>query len=294
MGNYFSAAYFSILLTFISLPISTVLFPTFSKLNVEREPGLVKMIFASSVKYTSFLLVPATMALIALSTPLIGTLFPKNGIISSLFVATATLKFPYAPTFLTLLAVTNLLVLFGNISLGTFQTGIGKTNQIMKQGLVSLAIGLPLAWFMVGYFSSIGGASFAIIGGILGALFAIVPTTAWGLYWCWKHYKVKADFGVSAKIFLASLIASAISYLFVAFTILPHVVLLIGGFIIFMVIYLIAAPLLGAINSNDVANFKSMFSSLGFISKILGIILILMEKMCGLNGKKDSKQPIEN
>jgi O-antigen/teichoic acid export membrane protein len=44
MGNYFSAVYFSILLTFISLPISTVLFPTFSKLNVERETGLVKKI----------------------------------------------------------------------------------------------------------------------------------------------------------------------------------------------------------------------------------------------------------
>lgn len=58
--------------------------------------------------------------------------------------------------FLTLLAMTNLPVLFGNISLGKFQTVIGKTNQIMKQGLVSLAIGLPLAWFMVGYFSSIG------------------------------------------------------------------------------------------------------------------------------------------
>ena len=50
MGNYFSAAYFSVLLTFISLPISTALFPTFSKINAEREPGLAKMVFASSVK----------------------------------------------------------------------------------------------------------------------------------------------------------------------------------------------------------------------------------------------------
>jgi stage V sporulation protein B len=78
MGNYFSAAYFSVLLTFISLPISTVLFPTFSKINAEREPGLVKMVFASSFKYTPILLVPATIALISLSTPLIGTLFPKT------------------------------------------------------------------------------------------------------------------------------------------------------------------------------------------------------------------------
>jgi O-antigen/teichoic acid export membrane protein len=84
--------------------------------------------------------------------------------------------------FLMISAVINLLVLFGNISVGTFQTGIGKTNQIMKQGLVSLVIGLPLAWFMVPYFSSIGGASFAVVGGILGTLIAAIPSTAWGLY----------------------------------------------------------------------------------------------------------------
>ena len=32
---------------------------------------------------------------------------------------------------------------------------------------------------MVPYFSSIGGASFAVIGGILGTLIAVIPPTAW-------------------------------------------------------------------------------------------------------------------
>jgi hypothetical protein len=143
-----------------------------------------------------------------------------------------------------------------------------------------------MAWFMVGYFGSIGGASFAVVGGILGTLFAIIPATAWGLYWCWKNYNLKADFGVLAKIFLDSLIASIISYLFVAFTVLPYIILLVGGFIIFVVVYLVAAPLLGAINSTDVENFKSMFSSLGFISKIFGIPLISWKKCADLKARK--------
>jgi hypothetical protein len=147
---------------------------------------------------------------------------------------------------------------------------------------------------MVPYFSSIGSASFAVVGGILGTLIVVIPSTAWGLYWCWKHYRVKADFGVSAKIFIASSLASVTSYLFVAFTVLPYVMLLVGGFIIFMVVYLVAAPLLGAINSTDIENFKSIFSSLGFISRIFRIPLILMEKMCSYSGKKDSQQPIED
>jgi hypothetical protein len=70
--------------------------------------------------------------------------------------------------------------------------------------------------------------------------------------------------------------------------------LLVGGFIIFMVVYLVAAPLIGAINSTDIENFKSMFSSLGFISRIFRIPLKLMEKMCSSNGKKESQQQIED
>ena len=90
--------------------------------------------------------------------------------------------------------VINLLVLVGNVSLGTFQTGIGKTNQVMKQSILSLAVGLPLAYLLVSYFNSIGGASFAVIGGIIGILISVIPAAVWGLYWSWKHYKVKADF----------------------------------------------------------------------------------------------------
>ena len=126
MGNYYAAAYFSVLLTFISIPISTALFPAFSKLNAEKEPELVKTVFASSVKYTSMLLVPATMILITLSTPLINFLFPKDGIFHALFIANAAPKFPDAPLFLAVASIINLLVLFGNISVGTFQTGIEK------------------------------------------------------------------------------------------------------------------------------------------------------------------------
>ena len=85
-------------------------------------------------------------------------------------------------------SVINLPVLFGNIKLERFKLVLGKTNQIMKQGLVSLVIGLPIDWFMVPYFSSIGGASFAVVGGILGTLIAAIPSTAWGLYWCWNNF----------------------------------------------------------------------------------------------------------
>ncbi len=228
MGNYFTAVNFSILLTFVSIPVATALFPVFAKLNPGSEPHLVKTVFSSSVKYTALLLVPATMLLITLAVPLVNTLFPKDGIIPSLFVVNAEPKFPFAPTFLAISSVVNLFVLVGNVSLGTFQSGIGETKQIMKQSVLSLLVGLPLAYVLVAFFYSLGGAdaqasaSYAVIGGLLGALIASMPGMIWGLVWSWKKYRVKADFIVSARIFSASLIASALSFLLISFLSLPY------------------------------------------------------------------------
>ncbi|MCW4003195.1 MAG: oligosaccharide flippase family protein [Candidatus Bathyarchaeota archaeon] len=287
MGNYYAASYFSVLLTFVSFPVATALFPVFSKINPEKEPDLVKTVFASSVKYTAVLLVPATMILVSLSTPLVNTLFPKEGILQSLFVVNAEPKFPFAPTFLVLSSLVNLLVLVGNISLGTFQTGIGKTNQVMKQSLLSLVVGLPLAYLMVAYFYSLGGgnlqasAYFAVIGGQIGSIIATTPNVAWGLIWIWRHYHVKADFNISAKIFAASALASAATFLFISFfNAIPWSVMLVAGFVVFLLVYLASAPLLGAINQTDIENFRAMFSGLGIISKILSLPLLFMSKMC--------------
>ena len=288
MGNYYAAVYFSVLLTFISIPISTALFPAFSKLNIENEPELVKTVFASSVRYTSILLVPATMILMTLSVPLIGFLFPKEGIFHALFIANAVPKFPDAPLFLAVSSIVNLLVLFGNISVGTFQTGIGKTNQIMKQSLASLSVGLPLAWGLVAYFNSIGGPSLAVIGGIFGTLASTLPSLVMALYWSWKNYRVKIDFRNSAKIFAASAIASILTYLFISFLSLPYFVILLSGFAVFMVVYLAVAPLIGAINQTDIDNFEKMFSSLGIIAKISSFPLFFMRKMCEVRKSKKS------
>ncbi len=286
MGNYFAAANFSVLLSFVSFPVATALFPVFSKLNPEGEPELVKTVFVSSVKYTALLLVPATMLLIALGTPLVNTLFPVGGIFQSLFVVGAAPKFPFAPTFLALAAVVNLFVLVGNISLGTFQSGIGKSGQIMKQSFLSLAVGLPLAYGMVALFYTFGGADaqlsafYAVIGGLLGSLIASMPGMIWGLVWSYKKYKVKADFGISAKIFVASIVASAAAFLVVSVLSLPYWMLLVAGFVVFVLVYLAMTPLLGAVNGMDIDNFRNMFSGLGIVSKIVNVPLAFMRRLC--------------
>ena len=193
----------------------------------------------------------------------------------------------------------NLFVLVGNISLGTFQSGIGKTNQIMKQSLLSLAVGLPLAYFMVALFFSFGGsdglasASYAVVGGLIGALIASMPGMIWGLVWIWKNYKVKADFVVSAKIFAASLVASAAAYALVSFLNLPYWIMLVSGFIVFVLVYLAMAPLIGAFNRVDIDNFSTMFSGLGIVSRVLNLPLQFMRKLCRADSGKQDFQKLD-
>ena len=61
IGNYRVATNFAVLLTFFTFPITTVLFPVFSKLNPLKDKQVLKSVFTTAAKYTAFLLVPATL-----------------------------------------------------------------------------------------------------------------------------------------------------------------------------------------------------------------------------------------
>jgi O-antigen/teichoic acid export membrane protein len=277
-GNYSAALNFAVLLTFISIPVSTVLFPAFAKLNPKEEPELLKTVFASSVKYTSVLLVPATFAIMVLAVPIVYTLYGT--------------AYALAPLFLAIYVTINLYTLIGNISLATLLTGIGEAKQLMYQSILSLLFTLPLAFWLVPYCSAISP-TMGIIGGIVGIILSSLPGTIWGLIWIWRHYNTKLDYLNSAKILLASGLAALVTYGFLTVFNVMAIVNLIIGFGVFLVIYLAAAPFVGAVNKADIDNFRSMFSGLGIVSRILAIPLRFMEKSLKIR-QRNQTMPSEN
>jgi stage V sporulation protein B len=288
MGDYYAASYFTILLTFFTIPISIALFPAFAKVNVKTEPELLKTVFASSIKYTSVLVVPATMIVMALSGQMVNTLWPG--------------KFPFAPLFLSLVVVINLYVVFGSLSLGSLMTGIGETRQLMLQSLLSLALSVPLVILLIAFSGSLSPPLGAVIG-ILGILLSSLPGTVWGLFWVWNRYKVKADFRVGARIFAASGIAAVASYLTAALVQVNLGVLgfsvwtctvasLLLGLVVFMVLYLGLAPILGAINQLDVDNMRAMFGSSGIVSKTLELPFKFMEQSLKIRREKHPSKEV--
>jgi O-antigen/teichoic acid export membrane protein len=257
IGNYQIAAQFATILTFFTIPTSTVLFPAFSKVNPENERELLQTVFTSSVKYTAIILIPATMSIMVLSKPMIYTLFEE--------------KWTYAPYFLTLYVISNLFAIFGSLSLGSLLAGLGETKMQMKLGLISLLLGMPLAILLI--------PKAGIVGLILTSIIAGIPSTFAGLYWVWKHYRVKADWKSSIKIFGAASTAAIITFLVVNFATLADWMELALGGLTYLFTYLIIAPVIGAVTQIDINNLKVMFSGLGIVSKALNVPLNAMEKM---------------
>ena len=280
MGDYAAGVYFSVILTFFVIPISTALFPAFAKVNPQKEPELLKTVFASATKYASVLIVPATILIMTLSSPMVNTLWPN--------------KFPNAPFLLTLYATVNLFVAIGTISVGALMTGLGQTKRLLLQSALSFAFCAPIAAFLF-----LNGSGLSPLTGMIIGIFGIVlsgsslPGLIWGLTWVWKKYRVKVDLLGAVKIFAASGAAALVTLLFLMFfspsplTRTVAIIQLVVGFFLFLLIYVAVAPLAGAVNIVDVSNMRTMSSNLGSVSKVLELPLKIMEKMLKLRSKAE-------
>jgi O-antigen/teichoic acid export membrane protein len=204
--------------------------------------------------------------MMVLSKPIIATLFQE--------------KYPSAPFFLAVAVAGNLLVAIGNLSLSGLLAGLGETKMLMKLSIPTLLISLPLAFVLV--------PTFGITGVILGPLLSALPSLFLGLRWAWNHYEVKADLGSSARIIAASTIATIITYFFLSLFSAFEWIRLVTGAIIFFTVYILSAPLVGAITQSDTKNLRDMFSGFVGISRIFNTLLVLIEKVTTLRSAEEA------
>ena len=257
IGNYQAALNFSVLITFFATPITTVLFPAFSKINPEKNMETLRNVFQLSVKYAAFLVVPVASATIALSKPLVFTLFGE--------------KYVHAPLFLALTAVGYLYTAFGSLSLGNLLNGQGKTKTTMKLTLITIATGLPLSLILI--------PKLGIIGLLITNLAAGIPSLTIGLWWIKRTYGTSIHWKSSTKILSASATAAAIAYAITSQLNLPNWITLIIGATAFLTTYTTTAPLIGAINRTDVKNIKEMLEELKPIANLFSPLLNIIEKL---------------
>jgi len=257
IGNYSVALNFAVLITFFATPITTVLFPAFSKLNAQKEKETLGNIFQFSVKYAALLVVPATALVIVLAQPAVFTLFGE--------------KYADAPLYISLYAMIYLFSAFGSLSVGALINSQGQTKTNMKITIVTLATALPLSIILI--------PTYGIVGLIITTLVSRFPSTIIGLWWIKTHLAAKISLSSSARILLASTLAATITYITTSQLTQSPWIILITGTLIFLATYTVAAPLTGAINKTDTQNLKETLEGFGPLSYILKIPLNLIEKI---------------
>jgi len=257
IGNYAVATNFAVLITFFAAPITTMLFPAFSKLDPQKDQETLKNVYQLSVKYAGLLVVPAAVVIMALAQPAVSTLFGD--------------KYTSTPLFLALLAVSYLYSAFGSLSTGNLINSQGQTTFTLKLTLLTLAIGFPMGFILI---SQLG-----IIGLIITTLTAGIPSLIISLRWLRRHYDATIDWTSSAKILLSSATAAALTYALIAQSSFASWIQLFIGVAIFLPSFLAAILLTRTINRADISNLREMLSGLGPLRHPLNYLLNIIEKL---------------
>ena len=257
IGNYSVASNFVVLITFFSIPISTTLFPAFSKLDSQKDKATMGNVFKFSVKYGAFLVVPAATAIITLSQPVVSTIFGE--------------EYSYAPLFLAMLTISYLYSAFGSLSVGNLINSQGKTKVNLLLTLVTSVIGFPLSLILI--------PQFGVAGLIVTSLIAGVSSLILGLRWVKTNFGVTVDWVSSAKILLSSGTAAAITYLVLSQVSLSSWTSLIVGGTIFLFVFIAANIVVRTMNKSDRNNIKEISKDLGPLHYLIDVLLKIILKM---------------
>ena len=257
VGNYNLAVNFTVLVAFFVTPITTLLFPAFSKIDPTKEPQTLQSAYQNSVKYGSLLIVPAAFMVMSLSQPAIATLFPG--------------KYLQSPIYLSFYLILYLYSAFGHLSNPNLLKSQGKSKLHLKLIIINSIVGLILAFTLI--------PTFGVMGLISTILISALPYMIISTLWIKKTYKAKINYKSSLKIIASSAISAIITYTTISTLQLPNFALLGLGATLYFLSYLITAPLIGAINKNDTKTLKELIHPFGPLAKILNIPLNLIQKI---------------
>ncbi len=256
IGNYNLASNFLVLITFVSQPINTMLFPAFSKLDAETEQTTLKNVYQSSVKYSTLLVMPVIAIMIALAGPGVSTIFGH--------------RYSQAPFYLSILAINYVFLAFGIYSTGNLINSQNQASIKIVLVLVTVVMGVPLGLIMI--------SRYGVLGMLITLIFDGVPSTIIGLVFIKKHYNTTVDWVASGKIILSASVAALLAYVVIKLP-LPSLIQLIIGIVIFLPSFIMMIVLTRTLSRTDIVNLREMTNSLGPLGKLVNTLLILIEKL---------------
>jgi stage V sporulation protein B len=263
VGFYQSAANFVTAITITSGAIAQALFPAFA--HLEGTKADVGRAFTLATKYMGFAIAPVIFLLMSASVQLIR--LPLGSSYSA------------AAFFLTLLAFSNVSLIFGHGVLPSFFNGLGKPRYYMVFSLAGSGVIFALAP-LLGIF-----AGFGVYGLIVSTLVANMVGVSVGIYLASRFFQAYVDGRACVSIVATSVLAFVVVSLLSSLS-LPDAILLPVEVVVFAAVYLSAAPLLRAISPEDLDILRSALDGLGRFKVILLPILNYERWVLRIAGRK--------
>ena len=266
IGNLKAAANFYALITVVSAPITTALFPAFSKLDLAMDDK-IKTFFKFANKYTTILIVPIATLLIIFSKEIIQIVYGST--------------YQTAAIFLSIHCLLYFLVGLGFLSLTSLFNGLGKTRITLKISLIALLTILILYPILA--------KAYGVPGVIVAGISAVAASTCYGMYVAKRNFKIEFDTKSLIKIYLVAAASTIPSLLLLQTSILPRLVNVITGGLLYLAIYVTLTPIAGVVNSSELKTLAEVVQKIKFLAPVFKPLLRYQEKI--LNRQQSTTKP---
>ena len=244
IGGYSAASTFNALIALFTYPISTALFPLFSKrvddLRTLSDP------YQTSVRYTAILVVPVTSFIIAFSSPLLVTVYGR--------------AYAFGAPFLGWFAATSLLAGLGSLAWGPLLNGIGRT----RDALWTTALGsLVSVGGGVGLIEVLG-----VTGAIIGTLIGGAVSLAVGTWLVARRLDAKLRLPRVWKFYATSGLAAGLSWPLSWLIHTPELSLGTGA-VVFLILFVPILAIFSALSEEDLNELRGFMGFSKFVSRPL-------------------------
>ena len=252
IGNFSATWNFISFMSILAYPITTAMFPMFSKMDPKSKGGDLARGFLLAVKYTSLLMIPASVVVMIFSRELIYLTYGSS--------------YTTAPQYLIFLSALYLLTAISYLVLGTFLNGVADTTTVVKMSVLTLALYLPL------------GPILALLWGPFGLLiayiFSIATSTVYGVRRTSVKFDAHLDLRAAGRILLAALTAAVPTFALIQLDGAGvGVVNLVVGGLLYLGIYLTLAPILGAVEKQDILNLGTLIGGTQIFAVLVNPVL---------------------
>jgi O-antigen/teichoic acid export membrane protein len=258
IGNYSTAMNFTVFIMVMASPITTIMFPAFSKMNLKNDHESLETLYKLSVKYTSLIIVPAATGLAILSKEIVNLLYGA--------------RYQTAPRYLSLYSLLFFLTALGYHITGSLLNSQGDTGVTLRINLLNLIVSLTLALSLIPRLGVTGLIASTITSQLISNIYALNRIK--------KKYKITIDYKSSIRIILSTLISGSTIYLFLNSGIQQSPLLnIIISITIFIPTYMILTPITGAINNEDLENMNILTQDITILQPITKIFLKIEKKI---------------